>query len=74
MRSKETAEDPGEREIFETIKSTYMLAFEPEQHAMIKQLRSRHLATIPVNERATLIDAIESAIGQNVEEQEEYEL
>jgi len=72
MRSEETTEDPAEREIFEIIKSTYPLALEPEQHAMIKELRSQ-LGTISVDERIALIDAIESAVGQNIEEQE-YDL
>ena len=36
-----TAEDPAERKLFETIRATYALALEPEQHAMIKELRSQ---------------------------------
>jgi len=62
-------EDPAEREIFETIKATYAFALEPEQQAMVKQLRT-HLSTIPVGERVALIDAVESAIGQNIEGEE----
>ena len=63
------AEDPAERELFETIRATYTFALEPEQHAMIKELRS-HLSTISVEERLALIDAVESAIGQNIEGEE----
>ena len=62
-------EDPAERELFETIKGTYALAEEPEQHAMIKELRF-HLPTIPSGERMGLIDNIENAIGRNMEWQE----
>jgi len=36
---------------------------------MVKQLRT-HLSTIPVGERVALIDAVESAIGQNIEGEE----
>jgi hypothetical protein len=62
-------EDPAERELFETIKGTYALVEEPEQRAMIKELRSR-LTTISSGERMSLIDAIENAISQNMEWQE----
>ncbi len=62
-------EDPAERELFETIKATYTFALEPEQQAMIKQLRAS-LPTIPAAERAALIDAVENAIGQNIEAEE----
>src|SRR5690349_7662520 len=62
---KESAVEPeqpkeaaAERELFETIKATYALADEPEQRAMIKELRS-HLPTIPSAERMALIDEIE---------------
>ena len=65
----EQQEDPAERELFETIKGTYALAEEPEQHAMIKELRSE-LTTISSAERTSLIDAIENSIGRNVEWQE----
>ena len=65
----ERQEDPAERELFETIKGTYALAEEPEQHAMIKELRF-HLPTIPSGERMGLIDNIENAIGRNMEWQE----
>jgi hypothetical protein len=64
----EQQEDPAERELFETIKGTYALTEEPEQHAMIKELR--RLTTISSGERRSLIDAIENAVGQNVEWQE----
>jgi hypothetical protein len=69
VKPGETTEDPAEREIFETIKSTYTFALAPEQNAMIKELRSQ-LATIPARERTVLINDIENAIGQNIEEQE----
>jgi hypothetical protein len=69
VKPDETSENPTEREIFETIKTTYTFALEPEQRAMIKELRSQ-LATIPVGERTVLINDIENAIGQNIEEQE----
>jgi hypothetical protein len=62
-------EDPAERELFETIKGTYALVEEPEQRAMIKELRSK-LTTISSGERMSLIDAIENAISQNMEWQE----
>ena len=64
----EQQEDPAERELFATIKGTYALAEEPEQHAMIKELR--RLTTIPPGERRSLTDAIGNAVGQNVEWQE----
>jgi hypothetical protein len=64
----EQQEDPAERELFETIRGTYALAEEPEQHAMIKELR--RLTTISPGERRSLIDAVENAVGQNVEWQE----
>jgi hypothetical protein len=73
MKANQATEDPAERETFDTIKSTYPLAFEPEQHAMIKELRSR-LSTISAGERTALIDAIERAIGRNIEEQEDFDL
>ena len=73
MKPETAPEDPTERELFETIKSTYTFALEPEQHAMIKELRS-HLASIPIGERKALIDSIESAVGQNIEEVSEYDL
>jgi hypothetical protein len=62
-------ENPAERELFETIKATYPFALEPEQHAMITQLRA-NLPSIPAAERAALIDAVENAIGQNIEGEE----
>ena len=69
MAPEQQGEDPAERELFETIKATYALAEEPEQHAMVKELRSR-LTTISSAERTSLIDAIENSIGRNVEWQE----
>ena len=71
MEPEQRQEDPAERQLFETIKATYALALEPEQHAMIKELRF-NLPTISVDERMALIDAIENAIGQNIEEELEY--
>jgi len=69
VEPEQAHENPAERELFETIKATYAFALEPEQHAMVKELRS-HLSTIPPGERAALIDAVESAIGQNIEGEE----
>jgi len=69
VEPEQPKEAAAERELFETIKSTYALAEEPEQRAMIKQLRS-HLPTIPSSELMSLIDEIESAVGQNVEWQQ----
>lgn len=65
----EQREDAAEREIFETIKATHAFALEPEQRAMIKELRS-NLATISSDERMALINDIENSIGQNLEELE----
>ena len=61
-------EDPGERRLFETIRTTYALALEPEQLAMVRQLRN-HLASISFEERTELIDDIQRAIGQNMEDE-----
>lgn len=69
MAPEQQKEDPAERELFETIKGTYALVEEPEQRAMIKELRSK-LTTISSGERMSLIDAIENAISQNMEWQE----
>jgi hypothetical protein len=69
VESARASEDPAEREIFETIKATYAFALEPEQQAMVKQLKT-NLSTIPVGQRVALIDAVESAIGQNIEGEE----
>ena len=66
MAPEQQKEDPAERELFETIKGTYALVEEPEQRAMIKELRSK-LTTISSGERMSLIDAIENAISQNME-------
>ncbi len=65
------AEDAAERQLFETMKSTYSSAAQPEQHAMIAQLRSG-LPTIPSLERMQLIDAIENAVGRGLEEADEF--
>ena len=69
MAPEQPKEDPAERELFETIKGTYALVEEPEQRAMIKELRSK-LTTISSGERMSLIDAIENGISQNMEWQE----
>ena len=69
MAPEQPKEYPAERELFETIKGTYALAEGPEQHAMIKELRSK-LTTISSGERMSLIDAIENGISQNMEWQE----
>lgn len=71
MDRKQSPEDPTERGLFETIKSTYAFALEPEQQAMIKELRYR-LPTIPAEERIALIDSIENAVGQNLEEELDF--
>jgi len=73
MEPEAAPEDPAERELFETIKATYTFVLEPEQHAMIKELRS-HLTSIPIGERKALIDRIENAVGQNIEDVSEYDL
>ena len=65
------AEDPADRTMFETIRETYALALEPEQQAMIRQLRS-HLRTVPAHERNALIADIERSVGQDLEEELEY--
>jgi len=69
VEPEQPKEDPAERELFETIKGTYALVQEPEQHAMIKELRF-HLPTISSGERMVLIDDIENAVSQNIEWQE----
>ena len=62
-------EDPAERKLFETITETNELALEPEQHAMLKELR-RYLPTIPADERNALIDDIENAISKTQDERD----
>ncbi len=71
MNNGNIVENPAEQTLFETIRQTYALALEPEQHAMIRQLRS-HLPTVPVDERNALIADIERSVGQNIEEELEY--
>ena len=71
MERNQPKEDPAERGIFETIKATYALALEPEQQAMVQELRTR-LPTISLEERMALVDDIQNSIGQNL--QEEFEL
>ena len=71
VKHEQAREDPAERELFETIRTTYPLALEPEQHAMVKELRDQ-LRTIPDEERTELIDDIQKAIGLNLEEEFEF--
>jgi hypothetical protein len=71
VKHEQKKEDPAEREIFETIMTTYALALEPEQRAMVKELRD-HLRTIPHEERQELINDIQEAIGRNLEEEFEF--
>ena len=68
---EQAQEDPAERELFETIRTTYALALEPEQHAMVNELRD-DLRTIRWEERSELINDIQNAIGQNLEEEFEF--
>ena len=68
---RSAAEDAAERTLFETISQTYALALEPEQQAMIRQLRS-HLQSVPADERNALIADIERSVGQNLEEELEF--
>jgi limonene-1,2-epoxide hydrolase len=70
MERPELPEDPAERALLETMRATYTLALEPEQHAMISQLR--HMRTVPPAERTALINDIENAVGQNLEEDVEF--
>ncbi|MET0864585.1 MAG: hypothetical protein ABWZ98_09655 [Nakamurella sp.] len=69
MEHRRTRDAAAERELFETMRTTYAVALEPEQQAMIRELR-HHLTTIPADERMALIDDIENAIGQHLEDQE----
>lgn len=66
MEPKSPQEDPTERALFETIRTTYAFALQPEQQAMVKELRHQ-LMTISAEERMGLIDDIENAISQDVE-------
>ena len=52
-------------------RTTYALALEPEQHAMVNELRD-DLRTIRWEERLELINDIQNAIGQNLEEEFEF--
>jgi hypothetical protein len=70
MEQAPSTEDPAERGLFETIKATYSLALGPEQHAMINQLR--RMPTISAQEREALINNIENAVGQNLEDDVEF--
>lgn len=70
-RMEQKPEDAAEQDLFETIRTTYALALEPEQHAMVKQLRD-HLNSIPYEQRLELINAIQEAIGRNLEEEFEF--
>ncbi len=69
MGSQNPASDRDDRTIFDTIAETYRAAPEAEQRAMVEAIRHR-LPTIPAGEREPLIDAIERAIGENLEWQE----
>ena len=71
VEHEQATEDAAEREIFETIRTTYPLALEPEQHAMIRELRDQ-LQSIPDQQRLGLINEIQKVIGRNLEE--EYEI
>jgi hypothetical protein len=71
VKDEPLREDLAERELFETIRTTYALALEPEQQAMIKELRNK-LGTIPQWERVELINDIETVIGQNLEEEFDF--
>jgi len=70
VEQAQPTEDPTERGLFETIRSTYALALEPEQHAMINQLR--RMPTISAEDRRQLINDIENAVGQNLEDEREF--
>jgi hypothetical protein len=64
--------DPADEEIFAAIEATYASAAEPEQRAMLKELR-HGLPAIPAARRTVLIDAIERSIRENLEwEDPEY--
>lgn len=69
MGRHQPGSDRDERAIFDTIAETYRFAPEAEQQAMVVELRDA-LPTIPAGERESLIDAIERAIGENLEWQE----
>lgn len=69
MEREQTGSDRDDRTIFDTIAKTYQQAPETEQQAMADELRHR-LPTISAAEREPLIDAIERAIGENLEWQE----
>jgi hypothetical protein len=72
MASTPSDEDPAQRQLFDTIASTYALASEPEQRAMITELRSRHLRSIPEQERERLIDDIRTAVGRDLEDEQDF--
>ena len=71
VEQQQPREDPAERELFETIRTTYPLALEQEQHAMVTELKD-NMSTIPLEERVELINDIQQSIGRIVEE--EFEL
>lgn len=62
-------EPTDEETIFATIEATYPVASETERQAMVQQLR-HGLPAIPLDRRASLIDAVERSIGENLEWQE----
>ena len=69
MARQQSRDERDESEIFETIKATYAFAPEPEQRAMVRQLRDR-LPTIAEDQRMSLIDSIEREIGVGLEWQD----
>ena len=73
MAPPQSADDPAQRQLFDTIKSTYPLASEAELRAMVQEVK-HHLPTISAGEREALIDSIENAIGQNLEDDREFDL
>ena len=66
MKPDRPDEGSADRELFEMIEQTFPLVAEPEQQAMVQQLRSG-LPSIPLRERQALIDRIQAAIGENLE-------
>ena len=58
-------DDAVERRRFAAIKVNYEGASEPEQQAMLNELRFK-LSTIPLGERTELISEIQSEIGQKM--------
>ena len=67
--SEPTENSRDDEKIFDTIEASYASAPEPEQQAMVQELRHR-LSTVPLERRMSLIDAIERSIGENQQWQE----